>query len=121
MQMTSPYAKYALIIDLILLSTCALLLLIDLKIKDALITEARKLEEKLDEQRRPESNGNLHPVVSGNLLDSDVPVYTSVEATGNAKPATGARRPRKGNTSRANGSAGNTDSGIPGPSNTVGS
>lgn len=121
MGLNSSYAKYAVVLEVVMLITCALLLLIDLKIKDALITEARNLEERLSEQRRPESNGDLHPVVSGDLPDSDVPVYASMETTGIPKASTGTRRPRKRNTANANGSAGNTDSGIPGPSDTVGS
>ena len=113
--------KYALAIDLILLFTCLLILVIDLKIKDELIQQAIKLEGKLSEQRGCKGNADIHRVVPGYISDSDVPMDTPVSSPDHAANSTGARRPRKRNTATANGSAGNPDQGIPGASDTVGS
>lgn len=112
--------KYALAIDLILLATCCLLLLIDLKIKNDLIQQAIKLEEKISEQRRNESNSGIHPVVSGNLSNGDIPVDASISLANHTENGNGARKPRTRNKATPNRGTGNTDKGIPGSSDAVG-
>jgi hypothetical protein len=113
--------KYALAIDLILLLTCTLLLLVDLKIKNDLIQQAMKLEEKLDEQRRLEGNGNIHSVVPGNLSNGHVSVDASIPLGKDTANVQSSPRPRKRNPPATKRSAGDADKGISGQDNAVGS
>lgn len=114
--------KYIVLADIILLVMAALILLIDVQIKNQIVDAAKSLEAKLDEQRGTEGSGNLHPSVSRDIPSSIVLSGEAVETTGDS--ANGAKRARPRNRadkSAANGSAGNTSSGVSGSSDQVGS
>jgi hypothetical protein len=113
--------KYVLALDLILLITCALILIIDLRTKDELIQRAIKLEEKINEQRGYPGNDNIRAVVPGDLPHSDVFLDSPVSSPDHTENGSGTTRPRKRNTASANRRSGNPDKGIPGPDDTVGS
>lgn len=112
--------KYLWVLDIVLLLTCAALLLVDLQIKNDLITRAKELEGKLDEQRGSESVDHIHSGIPGDIPDSDVfldaPVETASSATNGSRP----NRARKGNGSAANRGTGNPGQGVSGLSDQVG-
>jgi hypothetical protein len=113
--------KYVLAIDLILLFTCALILIIDLKIKNDLIQEAIKLDGKINEQRRYTGDDNIHSVVSGNLSNGDVPMDPSLSSPNPTANGAGTRKPRTRRAASANRGTGNANTGVSGQDNTVGS
>jgi len=112
--------KFLRILDIVLLLTCAALLLVDLQIKNELVARAKQWEEKLNEQGRPESVDHIHSGVPGDIPDGDVFLDSPMETASATANGSGANRARKRSSAAANRGTGNPDSGIPFPSESVG-
>lgn len=112
--------KYVMILDLLLLFTCVALLIIDLQIKNDLITRAKSLEEKLDEQGRSQGGNDIHLAVPRDIPPGDVFLDSTMEAKSSSANGTSPNRPRKRNVSAANRGSGDTDSRVQQPGDQVG-
>lgn len=112
--------KYIWVLDIVLLLTCAALLLVDLQIKNDLVTRAKELGEKLDEQGRSESIDHIHSGIPGDIPDSDVFLDAPLETASGSANGSRPNRARKGNSTVANRGTGNPGQGVSGLSDTVG-
>jgi hypothetical protein len=106
--------RWLVLMDAVLLITAALLLLVDLKIKEDLIAQATSLQRKIDGQRIQESDSNSDSVSPG-VLRGNGPDNPAVEDQ-DIPEAPPKRARRSKGSSAPKPDSGNDDSGIPGQS-----
>jgi hypothetical protein len=98
--------KWIFLMDIILLLTAAALLLIDLKIKEDIVAQAKSLQETINGQGTKESN-SIPDYVPGDLLRGDDPDNTAVASADIPEKSTAGNRRATGN-SAARRRAGNS-------------
>jgi hypothetical protein len=103
--------KWIFLMDIILLLTAAALLLIDLKIKEDIVAQAKSLQETINGQGTKESN-SIPDFVPGDLLRRDDPDNSAVASEDIPEKSTAGNRRTTGNSATRR-RAGNNGTRIP--------